>query len=573
MNHETTSIAAAIHETIRQAVSKLGVAHEEITVAYPVNHTHGDYTSNVALRVAKQRNESPLSVAQAIADHLQADLPYGVKRVEIASPGFLNFWLSEEYLAAMLANLTSPEKVALEPRVGCKKRVVIEYSAPNIAKPMGVGHLRSTIIGQALVNVYKAQGFDVIATNHLGDWGTQFGKLIVAYNHWVNPDKFAANPIAHLLELYVRFTQEAKANPALDDEARGVFRELEDGNEVYLKLWQTFRDASLKEFMAIYKQLGVTIAHQMGESDYRSQLPAIYDLVRSKGLVREDNGALVLDLTQEGLGTTLLRKSDEGSLYLTRDLAQIQWRVQHWKPDAIVYVVGQDQSLYFKQLFAVAKKAGIVQGTELVHVGFGLVLLEGKRMRTREGKLVFLKDVLNEAIAKARLIVDEKSRALSESEKQQVAALVGIGSVKYNDLSQNRLSTIAFDWQKMLSLEGNSAPYIMYTIARANSVLIKAGEVAQTATASKLIDTELVIARQLYRYADIIVQAQQKNAPHVIASYLFDLAQGFNEFYAIRPILQAGAEDRATRLQLTKATRTILRHGLGLLGIEAPQRM
>lgn len=562
-----------LRERIASAVKILGLTSDvEIVVERPAL-AKGDYTTNVAFLIAKVTNQNPIAVGEKLINELEKNKPDFLETIELVPPGFINFRLKTSYLAEYLGTLITEEKVVTKPRVGSDKKIVIEYSAPNIAKPMGVGHLRSAIIGQALANIYRALDYQVITTNHLGDWGTQFGKLIVAYKRWHNASEYQKNPIQHLLDLYVRFTDEAKIDEALNEEARLTFRKLEQGDKESIGLWEEFRRLSLREFLKLYERLGVSIEHQMGESDYRALVPKVYDLLKQKSLVREEQGALVLDLESFGLGTTLLRKSDEGSLYITRDLAQIMWRVDKWHPDTIIYVVGQDQSLYFKQLFTVAKKAGIAEETQLLHVGFGLVLLEGKRMRTREGKVVFLEEVLDEAHAKAEKIVQQKSRALSEEERQTIAELVGIGGVKYNDLSQNRLSTISFDWQKMLSLEGNSAPYLMYTVARVTSVLEKAGSYPSGSAVGISKDPELTLLRLLDRYTGVVVEAQAKNTPHLIATYLFELAQAFNEFYATQPILKAEPAVRENRLALAVGVGKVIKDGLALLGIQSPERM
>ncbi len=562
-----------IQADLKKHLQSLGFDDPQAEIVASSGNTHGDYATSVAMQLAKQVGKAPMEIAQRIVQSFDNDKPEYIEKIQAVVPGFVNFTISAKYLAQELQRVLNEKKAIVEPRVGSGQTVIIEFSSPNIAKPMGVGHLRSTIIGQSLVNMYQSLGYNVIAINYLGDWGTQFGNLIAAYKRWHDDKAFAQNPIGHLLELYIKFTNEAKDNPDLAQEGRDEFTKLEQGDAENLALWQQFREVSLQEFEAIYKRLGITFTVKSGESEFRNKTDHVYKLLEQKGLVTSEGQALILDLTTDDASSTLVRKSDGSSVYLTRDIANIEFREDKWHPSQIIYVVGQDQSLHFKQLFLVSQKLGIVGDTQLSHVGFGLVLLEGKRMRTREGKTIFLDELLDEAVSKARKVVAKKSKALSDNERERIAEVVGVGSVKYNDLSQNRLTTIDFNWDKMLASEGNSAPYLLYTLARAHSVLEQAHDSDCQLHADVLAQIETELLKLLSRYTEAVHEAAGQYAPNIIANYLFELAQKFNTFYATSPILKAENTVRQTRLGLTLATSLILEDGLALLGIEAVRKM
>jgi len=455
---------------------------------------------------------------------------------------------------------------------------LIDYSSPNIAKPFGIGHLRSTIIGQALCNLYAFAGWKVVGENYLGDWGTQFGKLIYAVLTWGDEKELdkAEKPIDELARLYVKFHREASKSPRLEDKAREWFKKLEDGDEDATRLWRKFRKWSIKEFDRIYQLLGVGIDKTTGESQYVTQVPEVIKEAKSRGLAVESDGALVIPFEKADLPPLMLLKSDGATTYGLRDLAAIKVRQKNYHPDLFLYETGVEQQLRFKQLFLAAEKLGYGTAGQFVHVGHGLYRLPAGKFSTRRGRTIRLEEVLEEAVARARKVVDAKSQDLPSRTKGRVSRAVGIGAVKYNDLSQHYSTDIVFDWERMLSLEGNSAPYLQYTYARAKSVLRKSGEKQLRITNGELRITgeELPLLRFLYRFPEVAEDAVAVNSPNLVCNFLFELAQRFNTFYARVPIMRAGGlEVRDLRLGLTAATAQVIKNGLTLLGIETPERL
>ena len=517
---------------------------KEVNLEFPENETFGDYSSNVALL-----NKS-LKVDEIVEKINKMGLPVKAE----TKTGFINFWLKKEVLVDSLIHNDIPA-------IGKGKTVVIDYSSPNIAKPFGIGHLRSTIIGQALYNLYKFLGFEVIGDNHLGDWGTQFGKLL----YMINKYKLNNFDIPKLEELYVEFHKLAENDSKLEEEARIWFKKLEDGDSQARSIWKKCVDISLKEFDRVYDLLGVKIDFTLGESSYRDEWQ---NLIQSKSI--RDNlsigegGAKIIDLSSEGINTPLmLLKGDKGTTYATRDLATIAFRVRKWNPDIIVYEVGAEQSFYFKQLFAAARLLGLVKkDIKLVHTAHGLYLApDGKKFATREGKTIKLDEVLNEAIKRA-----EK---LGNSDPE-VAKMVGIGAIKYFDLMHSVASNVIFDWEKMMNLEGNSGPYLQYTVARINSVLAKGGKVKELKNVVFNHEEEIIL-RTLVRFPEIIASAGFNYSPNTLCNFLYDLAQKFNSFYNKHKII--GGENENFRLKLSFGVGTVLKTGLKLLGIETPERM
>lgn len=460
---------------------------------------------------------------------------------------------------------------------GDGRTVVIDYSAPNVAKPMSVGHLRSTIIGAALHKLHGFTGYTPIGDNHLGDWGTQFGGLLYAYTQWLDRDAYERDPISELLRLYVKFEEEARKDPSLRDRAREWSLRLERGDPEARRLWEEFTRHSLAEFQRIYDLLDVRFEHTLGESFYEDKTGEVIEEAIKRGVAVEDEGALIIRLDDAGITTPLLlRRRDGATLYHTRDLATAIYRIRTFRPAKILYVVGSDQRLHFRQLFAALRRLGY-SDVEYVHVDFGLIRLPEGRMSTRRGRVVFLEDVLEEAIDRARALVDEKNPELPESERDEVARIVGVGAIKYADLSQSRIKNIVFDWDRMLSLDGDSAPYLQYTYVRAQGIIRRAGEPSPggsfdgRAAASK---QEWSLIKHLARFPEAVHEAAHTYFPHVVANYLYELAQFFHAFYHEIPVLQA--EDvalRNSRRQLVRGAATVMRTGLGLLGIRVPERM
>ncbi len=535
---------------------------KNISLEFPENEAFGDYSSNIAMVTGRKADEI---VGELKGDKILAGL---VSKIEAAGPGFINFFLSEKALLAELFRIAKqPEKYGMSD-LGEGKTVVIDYSSPNIAKRFGIGHLRSTVIGQSLYNLYKLLGYKVIGDNHLGDWGTQFGTLLYQIDSkGLDPSELTTD---ELEKLYVEFNSEAKSNEKLWDMARAWFKKLEEKDARAREIWKAIVDTSLKEFERIYEILGVKIDNAYGESFYADKMPAVIEEIRKKGLGTKSQGAEIFEF--KDLPPAMLVKSDGTTTYFTRDLATVKFRITEWNPELIIYEVGSDQTLHFRQLFAVVRLLGWAEGRDFVHVNHGLIRFVHGKMSTRKGETVSLEEVLDGAISRARAIIDrsETGRGLTESEKEKVARAVGIGAVKYFDLMHHPSTDIIFDWEKIFVLEGNSAPYLQYTVARANSVLEK-GRKSPPKGKIALNPEELVVLRRLTRFSEIIVIAAKNYSPNLLANYLFDLAQKFNNFYNQHRIL--GSENQGSRLALTAGVAQVLKNGLTILGIETPQKM
>ena len=547
-------------------LDKQQIAHDLET---PPNSEMGDFAFP-CFKLAKELKNAPAKIAVELVDKLPASPLFD--RVEARGP-YINFFCSRKMLAKHTLNdvLTAGEKFGYQD-VGSGKTVVIDFSAPNIAKPFGVGHLRSTVIGNSLYRIHEAMGYRSVGINHLGDWGTQFGKLIVAYRKWGDDTKLEHDPITYLYELYVRFHREAEENIALDDEARAWFRKLEHDDEQARKLWQRFRDLSLAEFKRIYKILGVHFDSYQGESYYNEMLDDTVREVESKGLTEMSDGALIVSLEDKNMPPCLLRKQDGATLYATRDLCAAIYRHQMYDFTKMLYVVGADQALHFQQVFTVLKKMGYGWADRCAHVPFGLIRFKEGKMSTRQGNLVFLEDVLTRATELAQKVIEEKNPQLER--KYEVAQQVGIGAVIFGDLSNDRVKNIDFDWDKVLDFSGETAPYIQYSHARICSILRKANHRSATYDATLLLlDEEQAVIGTLARFSEAIARSADTMKPSIIARYLLDLAAAFNRFYHQCTVLNAEEQVRDARLALIDAVRQVLVNGLYLLGIEAPEEM
>ncbi len=542
-------------------------------IEYPAEAAHGDYACAAAFELAKREKKSPRQAAEEMVKNIEH--PDWIERVEIAGAGFINFFLSPKFLTQFLDEIKKegPQFGWSEIKKG--KTVVTDISHPNVAKPMGVHHLLSTIIGSALNRMFAAVGHKVVRDNYLGDWGTQFGKLIYAYKTWGDEKIIKKNPIPELLKLYVKFHEEAERDEALEEKGRAEFKKLEEGNQENRKLWKWVVDLSLEEFHKIWNRLGVEFDVIHGESFYEDKMEEIIDLgVRKKVFVTGEGGALIAPLKDPNMPPCIIRKSDGATLYATRDLARTKYWEDTWHPDLMVMVTDSAQMLHFKQFFEVSQKLHITDAQN-VHVVFGRMRFPEKRMSTRKGNIVLLEELLDEMEEGAYKIVCEKNPDLSEAKKREVARQVGIGSVKYAVLSQNRLTDVTFTWDKMLSLEGNSAPYLQYVHARACSILRKSVPVKGGEKLSYILcePRELLVARWLPRFPEMVAHAADEFKPNLIANYLFELACRFNSFYAEVPVLKAEPAAREVRLRLVSAVATVLKNGLNLLGIESPEEM
>jgi len=533
----------------------------------------GHFTTNAAFAVAKRDKTKSLEAAERLKTNIAAAAPKNfIEKIDVTPPGFLNFWMSQKALQQEFARIRRQGEKYGQLNIGKGGKAIVEYSSPNIAKPMHVGHLRSTIIGDSLANIHKFLGYRVVRWNYLGDWGTQFGKLIAAYKLWGDKRELERTPIETLLKLYVRFHEELKGNPDLERRGREEFKKLEEGDRENKRLWQWFRKESLKDFEGIYHALGVKFDVEIGESFYDKDLKPLVKYLGDKKILKVSEGALIVPLDAFGLPPALLEKSDGASLYLTREIANLFYRLKRYHPKKILYVVGHEQTLHFEQLIAVAKLLKL-SSTELVHVKYGMVTGEGgKKISTREGSSIALENLIFEALTRARKVVDAKQPELSEREKDKISKLVGIAALKYNDLSQSRLSDISFDWDKMLNFEGNSAPYLLYAYARLRSILKKARlKKADPKFLTATNDLNLVL--ELSRFPEVMRKAGETCFPHYIAGYLYDLARAVNRFYETEPVLKADKGIREARLTLIDTAATVLKTGLNLLGIQTVEKM
>lgn len=522
-------------------------------------------------KLAAELKKEPQRIADEIAVEIE---PSGlVKEIRIAGP-YVNFYADWEKFAELIIKTILKEKERYgSSSEGKGKTIVIDYSSPNIAKSMSVGHLRSAVIGSSLYRIFEFLGYKCIGDNHLGDWGTQFGKLLCAYEKWGSEEKLKKNPIREMLNLYVKFHKEAEEKPELEEKARECFKKLEEGDKRYMKLWKWFWELSVGEFKKIYKRLGISFDFYLGESEYvKGSMELIKKLLKS-GKARKSEGAVIIDLKKYNLPPLLIQKSDEATLYSTRDLATIEYRMKRFKPWKILYVVGAEQKLYFQQIFKAAELLGLCKESDCVHVDFGLMsLLEGK-ISTREGRVVFLNELIGKTIEKAEKIITKKNPKLGDRKK--VAEIVGIGVIKYNDLSRDRVKNMVFDWKQALSFEGNTAPYIQYTYARTNSIFRK-GKINKVPKfdASVLKDPkERILMKTLMGFPKAVSDAARDYKPHYIANYVYNLATQFNDFYETLSVLKAEPEQRNARLALVKAVQQVVKNALFLLGIEAPEKM
>jgi len=549
----------------------------KIGIEIPENKIHGDYSTNMAMVMAKILKKDPMEIANLLGSRFKVKGLRYFDKVEVVKPGFINFFLSKEFFIKELKRIIKEKDKYGKSKFGKGKTVVIDYSSPNIAKPFGIGHLRSTIIGQALYNIYKFLGWECIGDNHLGDWGTQFGKLIVAIKKW-GGERIKNLSINDLEELYVKFHEAAEKDPKLDEEARIWFKKLEEGAQEARRIWKICVDISLKEFDRIYKLLGVKIDYVLGESFYEGMLKEIVKEAKEKKVAIESQGALIIQYPKNLLPPAMILKSDGGTIYFTRDLATVKYRLKRWRPDLIIYEVGTEQTLHLQQLFRAVEILGWAKKEKFFHVAHGLYRTKTGKFSTRRGETVHLEEVLKEAILRAREIIEksETERGLSEKEKEKVAKIVGIGAVKYNDLSQHYSRDIVFDWEKILNLKGNSGPYLQYTYARCKSVLRKA-KTKIDPKKIKVLDfnkEEEDILREIYKFPEVVQEADERFSPNLICNFIFNLAQKYNLFYDLHPILEAKtAELKILRLALTAVTAQILQNSLSLLGISVLEKM
>ena len=560
----------AVATCLKEHIEELTL--EEITalIEVPPNKDMGDFAFP-CFKLAKVFRKAPNMIAAELSEKIEAK---GVISNVTPLGGYINFFVNKSQLAETVIKdvLTKKEKYG-HSDLGKDKTIVIDFSSPNIAKPFHIGHIRTTVIGNALYKIYDSQGYNTVRINHLGDYGTQFGKLIVAFKLWGNKEAVESNPIPELLKLYIQFHDEAEKHPEMEDEARAWFTKLENGDKEAKELWQWFRDESLKEFARVYDLLDIEFDSYNGESFYSDKMDRVIDIIKDKGLLQESQGTNIVDLEEYNMPPALITKNDGSTLYMTRDLAAALYRKENYDFEKCIYVVGSQQSLHFQQLFKVLELVGFEWAKDMVHVPFGMVALEEGTMSTRKGRVVFLEDVLKQAIEKTKeTMLAKNPNALNVDE---IAKQVGVGAVVFQELSNSRIKDYTFSWSRTLSFEGETGPYVQYTHARCCAVLRKAEEEVTTDINYELLNDvdSAEVLKVIASFNKTILNAMRKNEPHIITRFVLDLAQAFNKFYHDNSILVEDDELRKARLALVCATRQALENGLKLLGMQAPERM
>lgn len=537
----------------------------------PAKPEMGDYAFP-CFRLAKTMRKAPNMIAADICLKIEENKIFS--KIEPVA-AYINFFTDKSvYAAEVMESIAKMGENYGTSEEGKGKTIVIDYSSPNIAKPFHVGHLRSTVIGSALYKIFEKMGYECVGVNHLGDWGTQFGKLIEAYKLWGSKEEVEEKGISELTRIYVKFHEEAEKDPSLDDRARAWFVKMQDGDKEAITLWKWFYDISIKEFERVYEKLGVKFDHYTGESFYNDKMAAIVDELKEKKLLTESNGAMIVDLEDAKMPPCLIIRTDGGTLYATRDITAAIYRKNTYDFDKCIYVTAIDQNLHFAQWFKVIEKMGYDWSKDLVHVPFGLVSLEDGKLSTRKGKVVLMEDLLDEAVKKTMGIINDKNPDLPD--KEEVAKEVGIGAVIFDDLYNGRIKDIVFSWDRMLNFDGETGPYVQYTHARACSVLKKAGYVKGTAPIDYSVltdDASVDVCKTLANYSAKIKEAASRYEPSVIARYLVDLSQAFNKFYHDNVILTDDENVRNARLAVVDAVRLVIKSGLEILGIKSPERM
>lgn len=561
---------AKIKKIIIKVVKKDNILYKDIVINRPKYQKFGDYSFNV-LEIAKTNKLNPYELAIRFAKQIKLR----EFQIKVIKPGYINFFLDDKYLIKNLNEIIEKKDNYKKKKEKKNKNIIVDYSSPNIAKPMGVGHLRSTIIGQFICNIYRYLGYQTYGINHLGDWGTQFGKLIYAYKKWGNSKKDIS--IKDMLDLYIKFHKEVENNPQIEDIAKEEFKNLENKtNKENEKIWQLFREKSIKDFNKMYELLDIIFTYPIGkyaESFYdEKRIKSVIKILKNKKLIKKSQGALIINLNKK-YPPMLLEKSDGATLYATRELAALKYRIDKYNPKKIIYVVGNEQKLHLKQLEIVAKKIGFK--TKIIHIEFGLIRFNDKKMSTRRGNIIFLEDIINKSIQKAQKIVREKNLKLKDKEIQQIVKTIGIASIKYNDLSQNRNTDIVFNYDKMLSLKGNSASYLIYTYARAKNIL-KLGKYENKKINCLNIDAdeeEKNILRKLALFEDVLKETANKYLSNILTDYLYDLANMYNNFYQTHPVIKSDSKQKKIRFGITYSVSQILKISLDILGIKTLEKI
>ena len=553
-----------------------GLEKEEILsmIETPADSSMGDYAFP-CFKLAKVLRKAPPMIAKSIAEAVKDEDIF--EKVENVN-AYVNMFISrKEFAAAVAGEVIRKGDDYGRSDLGQGRKVIVEYSSPNIAKPFHIGHIRSTVIGNSIYKIYDFLGYDTMRINHLGDYGTQFGKMICAYRRWGCKEDVIKEPIKSLLSYYTKFHEEAEKDPALEDEARAIFARLEKGEPEEVELWQWFRDESLKEFNRVYDMLGITFDSYNGESFYSDKMPRFVEELKEKGLLIEDEGAQIVKLDEYDLPPALITKSDGSTLYITRDIAAAVYRKETYDFYKNIYVVASQQNLHFQQWIQVIELLGYDWARDCVHVPFGLVSMEDGTMSTRQGRVIFLEDVLNRAVEQTKQIIIEKN--VNTENIDETAKDVGIGAVVFNELSNYRIKDYVFSWDKVLNFEGETGPYVQYTHARACSILRNAGEdVAAKAEAGFnpeyiTSDSAHELLKLIYELPEVIIEAGEKYEPSVVTRHIVDIAQAFNKFYHDEHILVDNEDEKIAKVALVMAAKSAIKNGLGLLGMKAPEKM
>ena len=557
-------------DLIFEAESGLSKDEIEALIEIPPAYDMGDYAF-ACFRLAKTFRKAPNLIAEELVKKIDGGEYFG--KVENVGP-YVNFFVNKGKLTETVFNSIATKKDKFgSTDVGGGRKVLVEFSSPNIAKPFHIGHIRTTVIGNSLYKIFGFQGFDTVALNHLGDYGTQFGMLISAYRKWGDAKTIEADPINELLKLYVKFNAEAEKDGTLIDEARYWFKELENKNEEALELWQWIRDISLKEFNKVYDMLNISFDSYDGESFYSDKMKEVIEAMDTKGLLQESEGASIVDLEPYDMPPALIKKRDGSSLYATRDIAAAVYRKEHYDFYKNIYVVASEQNLHFKQWIKVIELMGYDWAKDCIHIPFGMVSLEDGALSTRKGRVVFLEDVLNKAVESTLSIIEERNPNLEN--KEEVAKQVGIGAIIFQELFNNRIKDYVFSWDRTLSFEGETGPYVQYTHARASSLLKKGEFKLGNKIDYKLLteDDEINLIRLLYKFPEAVLDATDKYEPSFITRHIVEIAKAFNKFYNSCPILSAEEDLKKARLMLVYSSKMVIKTGLTLLGMEAPNKM
>lgn len=563
-------IAKIFEATVKKVYGDIETKKIEVSVA--TNEKFGDFQTNFAMMNSKIIGKNPRAIAQEIVDNLEPNNV--IDKLEIAGPGFINIFLKSEYLGELLKKSRN-EKYDFS-FLNREGDVIIDFSSPNIAKRMHIGHLRSTIIGDSVARIYRYLGYHLVADNHIGDWGTQFGKLIIGYRRWLNQETYKENAIEELERVYVEFTKQSEEHPELEEEARLELKKLQDGDEENYALWKEFIKVSLDEYEKLYTRLDVHFDTYYGESFYHSMMQGVVDELVEKGLAVEDDGAKVVFFPEEdNLFPCIVQKKDGAFLYSTSDIATIKFRRENYNVNKLIYLTDERQQDHFKQFFKITEMLG--WDVEKYHIWFGIMRFADGVFSTRKGNVIRLEQLLDEGKKRAYDIVNEKNPDLSAEEKDQIAEVVGVGAIKYADLSQNRQSPIIFEWDKILSFEGNTAPYLQYSYARIQSILRKAAAEGKEIDYSKEIKVEnkqeRALADHIATFPMVVLKAAESFKPNIIADYLFELSKKFNSFYNSCPILNQEDDILYSRGLIAKVAGETIKEGLSLLGIKTLDRM